>query len=111
MTADLYTTVDGALDGISDGASIMFGGFVSAGSPGNLILGLKRRGTRHLTAIANNIGLGDKLDELCEDRQIDHVVVSFAIRASGGRGSRFEEQYRRGEISIELVPQGTLAER
>lgn len=111
MTADLYTTVDDALDGISDGASIMFGGFVSAGSPSNLIRGLKRRGSKHLTAIANNIGLGDKLDELCEDHQIDHVVATFAIRASGGRSSRFEEQYRRGEVSLELVPQGTFAER
>src|SRR3972149_7662327 len=109
MTADLYTTVDGALDGISDGASIMFGGFVSAGSPGNLILGLKRRGTRHLTAIANNIGLGDKLDELCEDHQIDHVVATFAIRASGGGGSRFGGQYRGGGVWLYTGSSGAAA--
>ena len=89
----------------------MFGGFVSAGTPTNLILALRRRGTRRLTAIANNIGLGDRLDELCEERQIERVIATFAIRASGARRSRFEEQYRRGEIALELVPQGTFAER
>jgi 3-oxoacid CoA-transferase A subunit len=111
MTAALYETADDALDGIEDGASIMFGGFVSAGSPSNLILALQRRGTRHLTAIANNIGLGDLLDELCEQRQIDRVIATFAIRASGDRHSRFEEQYHAGEVGLELVPQGTFVER
>jgi 3-oxoacid CoA-transferase subunit A len=111
MTATVYADADSALDGINDGASIMFGGFVSAGSPSNLILALQRRGTRDLTAIANNIGLGDRLDDLCEHRQIARVVATFAIRASGGRASRFEEQYRAGEVGLELVPQGTFAER
>src|SRR5688500_392888 len=103
MTAVVYETAEDALDGIEDGASIMFGGFVSAGSPSNLILALQRRGTKHLTAIANNIGLGDLLDELCEQRQIDRVIATFAIRASGDRRSRFEEQYRAGEVGLELV--------
>jgi 3-oxoacid CoA-transferase subunit A len=111
MTAVVYETAEDALDGIEDGASIMFGGFVSAGSPSNLILALQRRGTKHLTAIANNIGLGDLLDELCELRQIDRVIATFAIRASGDRRSRFEEQYRAGEVGLELVPQGTFVER
>lgn len=111
MTATVFPDVDAALDGIEDGTSVMVGGFVSAGTPGNLLLGLKRRGTRRLTAIANNIGLGDKLDELCEDQQIERVIATFAIRASGARSSRFEEQYRRGEAALELVPQGTFAER
>lgn len=111
MVAQIYPDADAALDGISDGASVMFGGFVSAGSPSNLILALKRRGTRRLTAIANNIGLGDRLDELCEDRQVERVIATFAIRASGARSSIFEAQYRRGEVALELVPQGTFAER
>lgn len=111
MTAVVFADADAALEGIADGASIMFGGFVSAGSPSNLILALQRRGTTRITAIANNIGLGDKLDELCERRQIERVIATFAIRASGGRSSRFEEQYRRGEVALELVPQGTFAER
>lgn len=100
-----------AIHDIPDGAIIMFGGFVTAGTPANLILALKLRGTSGITAIANNIGLGDKLDDLCEGRQVAKVIASFAIRASGARKSRFEEQYRRGEVELELVPQGTLAER
>jgi 3-oxoacid CoA-transferase A subunit len=111
MIATVYETPDAALDGVQDGATVMVGGFVSAGSPSNLILALQRRGTRGLTAIANNIGLGDKLDELCEQRQLARVIASFAIRASGGRQSRFEQQYHAGEVELELVPQGTLAER
>lgn len=111
MTATIYDTPDAALDGVSDGARVMVGGFVSASSPTNLIFALKRRGTRNLTAIATNIGFGDRLDELCEDRQIAKAIASFAVRASSARASRFEEQYRAGEVELELVPQGTLAER
>lgn len=111
MVAQVFATPGEAIADVPDGASIMFGGFVSAGTPTNLILALARHGTRGHTAIANNIGLGDRLDELCADRQIAHVVATFAIRASSGRGSRFEEQYRAGEVTLELVPQGTFAER
>ncbi|MCY3645714.1 MAG: 3-oxoacid CoA-transferase subunit A [Chloroflexi bacterium] len=111
MTATIYDTPDEALDGVSDGARVMVGGFVSASSPTNLIFALKRRGTRNLTVMATNIGFGDRLDELCEDRQIAKAIASFAVRASSARASRFEEQYRTGEVELELVPQGTLAER
>ena len=111
MTATIYETPDEALDGISDGARVMVGGFVSASSPTNLIFALKRRGIRNLTVMATNIGFGDRLDELCEDRQIAKAIASFAVRASSARASRFEEQYRAGEVELELVPQGTLAER
>ena len=111
MTATFYDTPDEALEGVEDGARLMVGGFVSASSPTNLIFALKRRGTRNLTAIATNIGFGDRLDELCEDGQIAKAIASFAVRASSARASRFEEQYRAGEVELELVPQGTLAER
>ena len=107
----VFASPAAAIHDIPDGATIMFGGFVTAGTPTNLILALKERGTKGITAIANNIGLGDRLDDLCEGRQIARVIASFAIRASGARRSRFEEQYRRGEVALELVPQGTLAER
>jgi len=107
----IFASPDDALHDVFDGAVIMFGGFVSAGSPSNLILALQRRGTTGVTAVANNIGLGDKLDVLCEQRQIAKVIATFAIRASGGRRSLFEEQYRRGEVELELVPQGTFVER
>lgn len=111
MAAEIAATADEAVAGVPDGATIMFGGFVSAGTPANLILALRRSGVRGLTVIANNIGLGDRLDELCEERQVERVIATFAIRASAGRGSRFEEQYRAGEVGLELAPQGTFAER
>lgn len=111
MVAEVCETPDDAVAGIGDGASVMVGGFISAGSPSNLIRALARAGPTELTAIANNIGLGDLLDELCEQRQLARVIATFAIRASGGRASRFERQYRAGEVELELVPQGTLIER
>lgn len=111
MVAEVCETPDDAVAGIGDGASVMVGGFISAGSPSNLIRALVRAGPTGLTAIANNIGLGDLLDELCEQRQLARVIATFAIRASGGRVSRFERQYRAGEVELELVPQGTLIER
>lgn len=111
MAAQLCETPDDAVAGIADGATVMFGGFISAGSPSNLIRALVRSGPTGLTAIANNIGLGDLLDELCEQRQLARVIATFAIRASGARSSRFERQYRDGQVALELVPQGTLIER
>ena len=111
MIDKVFASPDEALHDVFDGATIMFGGFVSAGSPSNLILALQRRGTKRITAIANNIGLGDNLDILCEQRQIAKVIATFAIRASGARQSLFEQQYGRGEVELELVPQGTFVER
>jgi len=111
MIDKVVPSLDAAVADIPDGASIMFGGFVSAGSPTSLILALQRKGVTGITGIANNIGLGDKLDLLCEQRQLRKIICSFAIRASGSRSSLFEQQYRNGEIELELVPQGTLAER
>ena len=111
MPAQVVETPDEAVAGIADGATVMFGGFISAGSPSNLIRALVRSGPTGLTAVANNIGLGDLLDELCEQRQLARVIATFAIRASGARSSRFERQYRDGQVELELVPQGTLIER
>jgi 3-oxoacid CoA-transferase subunit A len=107
----VVATPDEAVADIPDGATIMFGGFASAGSPTNLIRALVRKGVRDITGIANNIGLGDELDSLCVNRQLKKMIASFAIRASGGQQSEFERQWRRGEVELELVPQGTLAER
>ena len=111
MPAQVVETPDEAVAGIADGATVMFGGFISAGSPSNLIRALVRSGPTGLTAVANNIGLGDLLDELCEQHQLARVIATFAIRASGSRSSRFERQYRDGQVELELVPQGTLIER
>jgi 3-oxoacid CoA-transferase subunit A len=107
----LYASARDAIADIPDGATIMFGGFASAGTPTNLILALCEQGTSGIIAIANNIGLGDKLDQLCEKRQLKKLIASFAIRASARQQSRFEAQYAAGEVEMEVVPQGTLAER
>jgi 3-oxoacid CoA-transferase subunit A len=107
----VFPSVEAAIEDVFDGATIMFGGFASAGSPTNLILALRAKGTTGITGIANNIGLGDKLDLLCEQRQIRKMIASFAVRASAALRSLFEEQYARGEVELEIVPQGTLAER
>jgi 3-oxoacid CoA-transferase A subunit len=107
----VFDSAAAAIHDVPDGATIMFGGFVSAGSPTNLILALYEKGTKDLTGIANNIGLGDKLDVLCEKKQLRRMIASFAIRASAKRQSLFEQLYARGEVELELVPQGTLAER
>jgi len=111
LSAKVYPSPAAAIHDVLDGATIMFGGFVSAGSPTNLILALYEKGTKDLTGIANNIGLGDKLDVLCEKRQLRKMIASFAIRASAKRQSLFEQLYAEGGVDLELVPQGTLAER
>ena len=102
---------DTAVAEIPDGATIMFGGFISACYPANLIRALRRKGVRDITGIATSIAPGDELDRLCANGQLKKMIASFAIRASGGRQSEFERQWRRGEVELELVPQGTLAER
>ncbi|HEX5141890.1 MAG TPA: 3-oxoacid CoA-transferase subunit A [Dehalococcoidia bacterium] len=111
MIDKVYPSPAAAIEDVFDGATIMIGGFASAGTPTELILALCEQGTRDLTAIANNIGLGDKLDTLCEKRQIKRLVASFAIRPSAKHRSRFQSLYEAGEVELEVVPQGTLAER
>ncbi|MDG1990316.1 MAG: CoA transferase subunit A [Dehalococcoidia bacterium] len=111
MAVEIFSDPARAVSIVQNDSSIMFGGFVSAGSPSNLIMALHNSGQSNLTLMANNIGLGDKLDLLCESRQVSKVIATFAIRASGGRQSNFEQQYHKGEVGLELVPQGTFAER
>lgn len=111
MVATVYDDPDSALDGIGDGISLMVGGFVTAGSPGNLLEAFVRRGTTGLTIITNNVNPDTPVDAMCDAGQVDHIIATFAIRASGARKSRFEELYRAGRIGMEMVPQGTFAER
>jgi 3-oxoacid CoA-transferase subunit A len=103
----IYTSISEALAGISDGATIMVGGFGLVGIPENLILGLRETGVKQLTVISNNCGVDDwGLGLLLANRQIKKMVASYV-----GENKEFERQYLSGELEVELVPQGTLAER
>jgi 3-oxoacid CoA-transferase subunit A len=96
-----------ALEGINDGASLMAGGFGLVGIPEKLIQGLRDRGTRDLTVISNNCGVDEwGLGILLQNKQIRKMVSSYV-----GENKEFERQYLGGELEVELVPQGTLAER
>lgn len=103
----ICSSIPEALAGIGDGAVIMVGGFGLVGIPENLILGLRETGVKDLTIISNNCGVDDwGLGLLLENRQIRRMVASYV-----GENREFERQYLSGELEVELVPQGTLAER
>jgi len=93
--------------GIKDGATIVLGGFGLCGIPENLILALRESGVKNLTCVSNNAGVDDwGLGLLLKTRQITKMVSSYV-----GENQTFERQYLDGELDVELVPQGTLAER
>jgi 3-oxoadipate CoA-transferase alpha subunit len=102
-------TSDEAIAGINDGATVLIGGFGSAGLPVNLIKSLIRLGVGALTIVSNNAGNGDDgLSTLLASGRVRKVVCSFPRQ----RDSHvFDRLYRSGEVELELVPQGTLAER
>lgn len=96
-----------AVADIPDGAVLMSGGFGLCGNPENLIKALHARGTKGLTVISNNCGTDQKgLGVLLQARQIRKMVSSYV-----GENKNFEQQFLSGELEVELVPQGTLAER
>ncbi|WP_158744739.1 3-oxoacid CoA-transferase subunit A [Acidisphaera sp. L21] len=101
--------VAAAMDGITDGATVLVGGFGAVGQPNQLIDGLIEQGARDLTIVANNSGVAEfGLAKLMKLRRVRKIICSFP-RSAGS--FVFEELYRAGEIELELVPQGTLAER
>jgi 3-oxoadipate CoA-transferase, alpha subunit len=98
-----------AVADIFDGATILISGFGEAGSPIELIHALVDKGTRDLTIVSNNAGSGHVgLAALIAKRQVKKIICSFPRTAIS---VVFPEMYRKGEIELELVPQGTLAER
>ena len=98
-----------ALAGIADGATVLIGGFGSVGQPDALIEGLIEQGARDLVCVANNAGTGHVgLARLMELGRVRRMICSFP-RSVGS--TVFEDLYRAGKIELELVPQGTLAER
>jgi 3-oxoacid CoA-transferase subunit A len=103
----LVESADAAVADIPDGATVMVGGFGLCGNPENLIAALHRKGVKGLTLISNNCGTTDLgLGPLLQARQIRKILASYV-----GENKEFERQYLSGELEVELVPQGTLAER
>ncbi len=101
------TSADEAIRDISDGATVMVGGFGLCGIPENLINALHRKGVRNLLTISNNAGRGRfGLGLLLESRQIRKHIGSYV-----GENRLFEQLVLSGELDLELNPQGTLAER
>ena len=100
-------SADEAIAEIGDGASILMGGFGLCGIPENLIQALVRKGTRNLTVISNNAGVDDfGIGLLLQSRQVRKMVSTYV-----GENNLFEQQFLSGEIEVELVPQGSFAER
>ncbi len=109
MINKIVADMAAALDGIADGAVVLIGGFGSVGQPNQLIDGLIEQGAKDLTIVLNNAGVGHVgVARLMELGRVRRVVCSFP-RSSDS--SVFEGLYREGKIELELVPQGTLAER
>jgi 3-oxoadipate CoA-transferase, alpha subunit len=98
-----------AMEGIRDGSTVLIGGFGAVGQPNQLIDGLIEQGAKDLTAVANNAGTGHVgLARLMELGRVRKIICSFP-RSAGS--VVFEQLYREGKIELEIVPQGTMAER
>jgi 3-oxoacid CoA-transferase subunit A len=98
---------DAAVALVPDGASVLVGGFGLCGIPENLIKALRDRGSKRLTLISNNAGVDDfGLGILLKSRQVKKMISTYV-----GENKEFERQFLSGEIEVELVPQGTFAER
>ena len=103
----VLATAEEAVDRIPDGATILMGGFGLCGIPETLIAALRARGTTGLTVISNNAGVDDfGVGVLLRSRQVRKMIATYV-----GENKEFERQYLSGELEVELVPQGTFAER
>jgi 3-oxoacid CoA-transferase/3-oxoacid CoA-transferase subunit A len=103
----VYDSAEEAVADIPDGATLMSGGFGLCGNPETLITALRNRGVRDLTIISNNCGTTELgLGVLLKAGQVKKMVSSYV-----GENKEFERQFLTGELEVELVPQGTLAER
>jgi 3-oxoadipate CoA-transferase alpha subunit len=102
-------SADAAVADVADGMTIMIGGFGTAGQPNELIDALIETGARELVIVNNNAGNGDAgLARLLALKRVRKIVCSFPRQADS---HHFDALYRAGEIELELVPQGNLAER
>jgi 3-oxoacid CoA-transferase subunit A len=107
LSQKIYSSFASAIDEIQDGATIIAGGFGLCGIPEKAIIALRDKGVKNLTIVSNNCGVDDwGLGLLLANRQIKKMIASYV-----GENKTFEHQYLNGELEVELVPQGTLAER
>src|SRR5215212_3909505 len=107
MINKVVRSADEAVDDIADGATLVVGGFGLCGIPENLINALVRSKVKGLTCVSNNAGVDDwGLGLLLQTKQIRKMVSSYV-----GENAEFERQFLAGELEVEFVPQGTLAER
>jgi 3-oxoadipate CoA-transferase alpha subunit len=109
MINKFFASPEAALADLPDGTTVMIGGFGNAGMPAALIDALIAQGARELTIVNNNAGNGETgLAALMKAKRVRKILCSFPRQADSWH---FDALYRAGEIELELVPQGTLAER
>ena len=107
MINKVVSDAPAALQGLADGMTLMLGGFGLCGIPENAIREILRLGTKDLTCISNNAGVDDfGIGLLLQKRQVRKMISSYV-----GENAEFERQLLKGELEVELIPQGTLAER
>jgi 3-oxoacid CoA-transferase subunit A len=103
----VYKNAEQTIFDVEDNSTIMLGGFGLCGIPENLISALVKRGTRGLTCISNNAGVDDfGIGLLLKTKQVKKMISSYV-----GENAEFERQLLNNELEVELIPQGTLAER
>lgn len=109
MSAEVVPDADAAVAGVESGSTVLIGGFGAAGQPVELIDALIRQGAGDLTVVSNNAGNGDTgLAALIGQKRVRKMICSFPRQSDSWH---FDERYRAGDIELELVPQGNLAER
>jgi 3-oxoacid CoA-transferase subunit A len=110
----VYTSVEAAIEDVSDGAVIAFGGFFSAGRPLELTKALAKKGVKDLTIVTQQVGTGnEEILELVVKGQIKKAICNYPFPRSATKGlaHAFEQAVRKGKIEVEVYPMGTFAEK
>lgn len=103
----IYQNAESAIADIHDGQTLMLGGFGLCGIPENSIAAIVKKGVKNLTCISNNAGVDDfGIGLMLQQRQVKKMISSYV-----GENAEFERQLLSGELEVDLIPQGTLAER
>lgn len=103
----IFKCPEDVVSDVPDGAKILVGGFGLCGIPENLIEALLKQGSKDLIVVSNNAGVDDfGLGRLLKEHRVKRIIASYV-----GENAEFEKQYLKGQLEVELTPQGTLAER